>query len=261
MLGMTSGIKEDDKSYVFDWDAVFAADDYLYFYDDTLISERTEHQVDFLEQHLCMLPGMRVLDVGCGHGRHALELAHRGYSVVGLERMPGFLSLARQQAEAAGLEVEWVEGDAREFDRVEQFDRVVCLFDVFGLHRDDENADVLRRIHHALRPGGRACIDVRNRDWIIRSILPVTIMQKGQDLMIDRHSFDPLTGRLVDFRLMVRDGQVKQAPLSVRLYSFTELRSLLTSVGFEVTDAFGTWDGAPIGLQHNRMVLMVEKAR
>ena len=40
MLGMTSGIKEDDKSYVFDWDAVFAADDYLYFYDDTLISER-----------------------------------------------------------------------------------------------------------------------------------------------------------------------------------------------------------------------------
>jgi SAM-dependent methyltransferase len=254
-----SRLLDDERFFVFDWDSVFDVEDYLYFYDDTLRAERTEHQVDVLEQNLAMLSPMRVLDLGCGHGRHALELARRGHAVVGLDRSAGFLELGRKDAAAERLPVEFVQGDMREIAYEEAFDRVICLFDVFGVHRDEENLDVLRRIARALRPAGRACLDVRNRDWIVRALLPMTVMQKGQDLMIDRHVFDPISGRLLDSRILVRDGKTREARFSVRLYSFSELRALLASVGLRVIDAFGTWEGEPIHLGHNRMILMVDK--
>lgn len=251
---------DDERFFVFDWDSVYDVEDYLYFYDDTLRAERTEHQVDFLEQRLAMLSPMRVLDLGCGHGRHALELARRGHDVLGLDRSPGFLKLARADAEAQSLPVAFSDGDMRDIAFDEEFDRVLCLFDVFGVHRDEENLDVLRRIARALRPGGKACLDVRNRDWIVRALLPMTVLQKGRDLMIDRHVFDPISGRLLDSRLLVRDGQMREARLSVRLYSFSELRALCASVGLRVTEAYGTWEGEPIHLMHNRMVILLEKA-
>jgi SAM-dependent methyltransferase len=255
-----SDIYLNEQSFVFDYDAVFDVDDYLYFYEDTLASERTEIQVDFLEKRLPMKAPMRVLDLGCGHGRHANELAARGYDVVGVDRTPGFIELAKQDAARRGVNVDYEVMNMRDLDREGEFDRVLCLFDVFGFLRDEENLDVLKRIHRALKPGGALCLDVRNRDWMVRAILPVTILQKGRDLMIDRHTFDPLAGRLIDQRVMVRDGRVKEAPFSVRLYSFTELRFLLASVGLSVTAAFGGWDGSPIGLQFNRMVLFAQKA-
>jgi len=250
----------DERFFVFDWDAVFDVDDYLHFYEDTLRAERTEHQVDVLASHLGLRPGKRVLDLGCGHGRHALELARRGFDVVGLDRTEGFVELARKDAEAAGLPIDYRVSDLRDLDEEAGFDAVLCLFDVFGLHRDEENHDVLRRVARALRPGGKLCLDVRNRDWMVRALLPVTILQKGQDLMIDRHVFDPISGRLVDYRILVRDGRTREARFSVRLYHFTEIRALLASVGLSVTEGFGTWDGDPIGLTHNRMVIFAEKS-
>lgn len=255
-----SGIPTNEQSYVFDYDAVFDVEDYLYFYEDTLAAERTESQVDFLEQKLGMRPPMSVLDLGCGHGRHSSELAARGYSVTGVDRTAGFIELARRDAERRGVSATYEVADMRELDREEDVDRVICLFDVFGLLRDEENIDVLRRIYRALKPGGGFCLDVRNRDWMIRALLPVTILQKGQDVMVDRHGFDPISGRLVDHRLIVRGGQVKNAPFSVRLYTFTEIRSLLEAVGFHLTEAFGAWDGSPIALQQNRMVIFAEKS-
>lgn len=249
----------DPRFFVFDWDEVFDVDDYHHFYEETLRAEKTPHQVDMLCEHLAILPGMRVLDIGCGHGRHALEFARRGLSVVGIDRMAGFLEMAKRDAAIEELDVRFELGDARELEGEGHFDRVLCLFDAFGLHTDEENLDVLRRIARVLKPGGRVCIDVRNRDWMLRALLPVTVMQKGADLMIDRHVFDPISGRLVDYRLMVRDGKTKEARFSVRLYHFAELRALLAQAGLLVTEAFGTWEGEPIGLQHNRMILMCEK--
>lgn len=255
-----SAISVSDSSYVFDYEAVFDVDNYLYFYEETLAAERTEAQVDFFERHMNLRPFMRVLDVGCGHGRHANELAARGYSVVGVDRMQGFIDLARREAERRRLDVDYKVGDALDIGYDGEMDGVVCLFDVFGVLRDEQNTELLRRMHRALKPGAALCLDVRNRDWMVRALLPFTVMQKGKDLMIDRHAFDPISGRLVDHRVIVRDGRVTEAPFSVRLYTFAELRGALESVGFTVTAAFGAWDGSALGLHQNRMVIFAEKA-
>jgi SAM-dependent methyltransferase len=246
-------------SSTFDFDFVFDPDDYLYFLADTLASERTEYQVDQLEKALAMTPPMRVIDLGCGHGRHANELARRGYRVVGIDLVAGFLDRAARAAAEAGLNVEYKKGDMAMVEEHEHFDRAVCLFDAFGFFDDAHNLATLRAIARSLVPGGRFCLDLRNRDWIVRTIQPTTVMERGSDLMIDRHQFDVQTGRLVDRRAFVRDGRVRETTFSVRLYSLTEIRALLDLAGVFVRDVWGNWDGAPLTMQHNRMVLMCEK--
>src|SRR6478609_9490619 len=112
----------------------------------------TRQEVDFLVDALGLDPGMRVLDAGCGPGRHALELGRRGIAVVGVDTSPDFLALAR--AEAGDLPVEFHEIDVRTITYAGEFDAVICLCQGgFGLlGGDDRELDVIGRFAAALRP-------------------------------------------------------------------------------------------------------------
>ena len=115
----------------------------------------TEQEVTFLIEELGLQPGMRVLDVGCGPGRHARALASRGISVVGLDVSERFVALARQGAPEGA---EFVCGDARTMSYDGEFDGVISLCQgAFGLV-PGEDGEVLRRMVAALRPGGRGAM-------------------------------------------------------------------------------------------------------
>jgi SAM-dependent methyltransferase len=244
----------------FHFEDLFDPDEYLYFYEDTLREEDTPAQVTFLERELALAPGARILDIGCGHGRHANELARRGYDVLGVDLVLGFLEKARDAARRDGLAARYALGDVRGLGEVASFDHAICLFDAFGFLDDEGNEAQLAAVAAALRPGGALLLDVRNRDWIVRNILPVTVLDKGDDLMIDRHVFDTQRGRLVDRRTYVRDGRARTVTFSIRLYAHTELTVLLRAAGLAVERAFGGWDGAPLSLSRNRMLLVARKA-
>src|SRR5439155_23459203 len=87
----------------------------------------TEQEIDFLVEAMRLQPGMRVLDVGCGPGRHSLALARRGYDVVGVDHSGEFVRLARQAAEAEQLAAAFEELDVRALDRPGEFDAPICL--------------------------------------------------------------------------------------------------------------------------------------
>ncbi len=180
--------------------------------------------------------------------------------MLGVDLVPGFLERARDVARSEGLRVDYALGDARGLGMVEVFDHAIRLFDAFGFLDDEGNAEQLRVIATALRPGGRLLLDVRNRDWIVRNILPVTVLDKGDDMMIDRHVFDTEQGRLVDRRTYVRGGRARTVTFSIRLYALAELAALLAATGFTALRAFGGWDGAPVSMARNRMLVLAHKA-
>jgi SAM-dependent methyltransferase len=122
--------------------------------------ERTEVEVAFLARVL-PLPGFRrVLDVPCGHGRHAARLAELGYDVTGVELDPAAAANARAAAPGASI----VEGDMRALPVRDEHDAVVCMWASFGFWDDATNACVLGRMASVLRrPGGRLVLDVFDR--------------------------------------------------------------------------------------------------
>ncbi len=212
---------------------------------------------------LTLGPGKRckVLDIGCGHGRHALELAARGHDVVGIDLVEGFLQIAVAEAKRRDLKLALAHADARGFATEPTFDGVICLFDAFGYFGDDSDRQVLMNIYASLVPGGRLLLDLRPRE-IVGRLQPVTVLDKGHgDMMIDRHHFDIESGRLIDRRTYIRNGKVREVLFSVRLYSFTEIKLLLQMVGFEVTglyDSYGSGAGVP-QVGSTRMLVLARK--
>lgn len=241
------------------YESVFQVDDYLYFYGDMLTDEVSERQVSALVELLALDQPMHILDLGCGHGRHANRLAALGHQVTGFDRSEGFLELARREATARNVSVDYRLGDMRQLDLDQVFDRVLMMFTVFGYFDDQENLLVLRNIARALKPGGRLLFDILNRDVFLTGMRQDIVTEKESNLMIDRHTFDMATGRLHNRRIVIRDGVRRDKPFFVRLYNATEIRDLLLQAGLEVEKIYGGWDAQPLSPESRRMVIISRK--
>ncbi len=183
----------------------------------------TAQEVGFLVEALGLEPGMAVLDVGCGPGRHVAALRARGIDAVGVDISASFVRLATD----AGLPV--VRGDARRLPiRPGSFDAAISLCQGgFGLPDPSralaDDADVLAGIVAALRPGGRVALSAFSAYFQLRYL-------EG-----DRDRFDAATG-VNHERTEVRDpgGSVAEVDLWTACYTPRELRLLCASVGLSV---------------------------
>ena len=242
----------------FDVEAVFG-EDYLYFYADIVDEHRSEAEVDLLWNILALERGMAVLDAPCGHGRIAHRLAARGVRVTGLDANQLFLDVARRDAAERTVDVEYVHGDLRSLPWEGRFDVVVNWFTSFGYFGDDDNRRVLQEAAKALKPGGRVVIDVHNRDAFQRNRLPVTMTERDGDLMVDKHAFDVIAGRIETERIVVRGGSVRRSVFSVRFFTFTELRDWLLQAGFSAVEAYDNPSGEALTGESRRMIVVAAK--
>lgn len=239
------------------WVTEYYGEDYLrlYQYPD----ERTNPEVEFVAGVLAerIAPGGLVLDLACGHGRHAIPLAARGYRIVGLDYQ---LHLLQKAKETAGGGVFFVRGDMRRLPFPETFDAVVNLFTAFGYFSDEENAGILREIARVLRPGGWLVLDVANRDALIRTAQPRSWKRLPDgSLLISEWTWDVATGRYTHWQLLLGERERRSFTHSVRVYTCTELTALLRDAGFTVVARHGGFNGEALALDAPRLITIARK--
>jgi SAM-dependent methyltransferase len=169
-----------------DWEKFF--DGHAPVYMDNCFTKNTLEEVDFLIKALRLKRGALILDVGCGTGRHAVELARRGYKVTGVDISSGMLAEARKHADDAGVAVTFVHANAARMRLGRQFNAVICLCEgAFGLLGKQDDAieqplAILRGVSRAMKPGARCLFTVLNGYAMVR----------GRGLW-EKNIFDPLT--------------------------------------------------------------------
>jgi SAM-dependent methyltransferase len=244
----------------FDYDAVFEVDDHMYFYGDSLTDERSDFEVAGLVQIGRLDTPLKILDVPCGFGRHTNRLAALGHHMTGVDLYPGFLELARRDADSRGVQVDYRQGDMRQLEFDAEFDRVMMLFTSLGYFEDDDNFRVLGNVSRALTPEGLFILDVPNRDMALKNLQPVNVTDKNGDLMIDRVSFNTLTGRLHNRRILIRNGVRKDKPFFIRLFNPTELRDWLIRAGMDIERMYGGYDASPLAEDSRRMIVVAKRS-
>jgi SAM-dependent methyltransferase len=129
-------------------------------------AEWTQNDVAFLARQLPLPRYTSLLDLGCGQGRHALELARRRYQVTGLDRDEAAIAQARRRARDARQDMVYIVGDMLRLDELPgEFDAIISMWQSFGYFDEETNTALLRQIHRKLTPQGRFIIDLFNRDY------------------------------------------------------------------------------------------------
>jgi SAM-dependent methyltransferase len=221
--------------------------------------ERTEKQVEFLLPHLPPPARGPLLDVGCGLGRHALSLASRGWSVVGLDRSPSFVAQAQRQAERQGLSCHFRVADMRTLSFEQEFAAVTFFWSSFGFYSDPENQSTLAGAFRALMPGGLLFLDLENREAILSHFQKETWRDRGDHWILERNRFDAATETLITRKVYLAGDRRQETERRLKLYSQAELLRMLTCAGFSLFHCWGDWDGQPYSLDSSRLLILASR--
>jgi D-alanine-D-alanine ligase len=199
----------------------------------------TKDEVDIFLAAIEMEKDSCILDLCCGQGRHALEIAKRGFSnVVGFDRSHYLINRARKINKTEGLNVVFKEGDARKLPfATDTFDTVIIAGNSFGYFdsaKDDMR--ILKEIRRALKPDGRLLIDITDGNYMREHFEPRSWEWIDKNYFVCRErSLSENLDRLVSRELIthVTKGVIADQFYAERLYSGNELRDLLTEAGFE----------------------------
>ena len=238
------------------WERFFDA--HAAIYEENVFTKNTLREVEFLLEELTLQPGDSVLDVGCGTGRHSIELARRGYSVTGVDLSSEMLARAARAANTAGVEVEWIRSDATRFSLSRQYDAAICLCEgAFGLlgETDDPIAQplaILRNIAASLKPGAKLVLTVLNGAAMLRRYENDDV-QAGQ--------FDPLT--LVESSEHAPREGLPVIPTRERGFVPTELVALCNLAGLSAVHMWGgtagNWGRRPLDLDEIEIMVVASR--
>lgn len=218
-------------------------------YDQEVFVQGTLGECDFIEREIGFNKALKILDVGCGTGRHAVELSKRGYRITGIDLSESQLARAREKAAQQGVRIDFLKLDARNLPFVNEYDLVIMLCEgAFPLMETDEmNYAILKNATRALNENGKIIFTTLNGLFPLYHSVEAFCAAGAQDgnATYRSNTFDLMTFR--DYNITEiedDDGNKRRMPCNERYYVPSEITWLLKSLGYKKIEIFGAKLGA-----------------
>lgn len=238
---------------------VHKKDIYYLIYRDTI--KTAEKEVNFMIKTLRLSPGAKVLDLGCGFGRHSIELAKKGFKVTGVD-ISDLIEIARRRARTLGLSkrLKLYRKDIRKLNFKDEFDAVIMMLNTFGLLSDEDNERVVKNISLSLKKGGKFLIDLRNPEKLKKGEVYKKVERVGKLEVYTETIYHPSRKRVVVRRYFLKDGKRREYVVVMRLYTPSEIKKLFSKYGLKVSRFFGDFNGRMYNKNTSpRLIIVGEK--
>ena len=229
-------------------------------YMDEVFTKNTIKEVDFLVAEFQLPVGSSIIDIGCGTGRHSIELAKRGFNVTGIDISKGMLIEAEKTANAENVEANFIKADATNFKIKDKYDAAVCLCEgAFALIEVDEDpfehdSKILKNVNASLKHDAKFLITTLNALRMIR--------EYNQD-EVKKGIFDPYTLTETHSMEYMTDLGNDKVIVKEKGYTGLELKYLLESSGFAVENIWGgtagSWNKEQIQLDEIEIMAVCRK--
>jgi len=226
-----------------------------------LPDEVSAQDVKFVEEQLRLSSGQHVLDIGCGHGRHAVLLAAAGYRVTGADISSQCLALAQQAAQSRNVDVRWIQEDLYDQPNLPRCDGIIWMGNGLGYGDAQHTQALLTQLAEVVREGGRMLID---SGAIAESILPhfeeTGEYEFGGIQMSSRREYQPMLG-CMDIEYTFRRADVVQVRGCRQwVFMLAQFRHMLESAGWHLVHVFSDVEGVPYHLGGRYARIIAEKA-
>jgi SAM-dependent methyltransferase len=226
------------------------------------VPERTTAaEIDFITRVAGTPPGLRVLDVPCGSGRHTLELARRGFQVTGLDVSAEAVRHARDAAAREGLRVDVRVGDMRELPAGLREEAAICMGNAFGYLEHAGTEKFLADLAAAVVPGGSLILDYA---FVAESLLPNLALEEepmtiGGIEAVSVNEYDAVNSRWLTSFTFRRGAQEHRGTSVQHVYTAAEVARLVTAAGFTGVEMYGDTDGTPFRYGSGRLLLTARR--
>lgn len=220
-----------------------------FFSHPRLNSENTAREIDFLVHALALRPETRILDVGCGFGRHSIELARRGYQVVGIDPATAMIEAARQRATEARVSVTFQQVAAEDFVDAEPFDAAICLFTTLGqipAHSHTDNRELLSVVAHVLKADGSFALELPQKGPALAALKPSERFGNEPDYMKVERSYADETDSVTEQFHLISPTATRTYTLRYRLFNRQDVTRLLAKAGLQVRSTYAGYTTAEL---------------
>lgn len=204
--------------------------------------------------------GARVLDVPCGDGRTAVELAAQGLQVTGVERHPEMIARASAAATERGLQIDWHEQDMWSLDAGGGYDAAVCLWTSLGYGSRTQDQAFLDAVGRSLGEDGLFLLETHVYETLLAEFEEQVFRWAGDVLVAEEREFDPEEGRLLTEWTFARDGALERRASAMQIYTVRELDSMLAHAGMQTVASWGNWDLDAFGVGSPILVLLARRS-
>jgi len=231
-----------------------------YLHHPLLTPERTAGEIDFILSILPVNPGNRFLDIGCGFGRHSIELAQRGFAVLGIDPSAAMIAAAQERSATEAQHPEFRQLKGEDLQLHNEFDAAICLFTSLGQVVDQkDNLPLLHNAFQALLPGGNFILDIPQRGWAVSNLKMSERFGEGDTFTQVTRSYDAGQNLVTEVFALVSADEQRQYVLQYRLFNQAQIIQLLEGAGFVGITCYGGYADMPLDSHSPTMVISAQK--